>query len=103
MAQTTFSVRMDRELKRDFADFCENVGMSMSTAFVVFAKATLREKRFPFSIGVAAENGNDGRERALRAFAALRRNAESRDCEEMPMEEINREIAAVRVEMRKRD
>lgn len=38
MTQSTFSVRMDEGLKRDFSAFCENVGMNMSTAIVVFAK-----------------------------------------------------------------
>ena len=42
MAQTAFSIRMDDALKRDFSQFCENIGMTMSTAFVVFAKAALR-------------------------------------------------------------
>ena len=51
MAQTAFSIRMDEDLKRDFGEFCNEVGMSMSTAFVVFAKATLRERQIPFVIG----------------------------------------------------
>ena len=47
MAQTAFSIRMDEDLKRDFSQFCENIGMTMSTAFVVFAKAALRDRRIP--------------------------------------------------------
>ena len=50
MSQTAFSIRMDENLKRDFSQFCENVGMNMTTAFVVFAKAAVRERRFPFEI-----------------------------------------------------
>ena len=51
MAQVAFSIRMDEDLKRDFSQFCSDIGMSMSTAFVVFAKACLREGRIPFKIG----------------------------------------------------
>ena len=51
MAQTAFSIRMDEDLKRDFSEFCNDIGMSMTTAFVVFAKACLREGRIPFEIG----------------------------------------------------
>ena len=41
---------MDEGLKRDFSQFCENIGMTMSTAFVVFAKAALRSRKIPFEI-----------------------------------------------------
>ena len=51
MAQVALSIRMDEDLKREFGQFCSDIGMSMSTAFVVFAKACLRERRIPFKIG----------------------------------------------------
>ena len=38
MAQTNINIRMDAELKRQFEEFCADVGMSMTTAFTVFAK-----------------------------------------------------------------
>ena len=50
MPQTTFSVRMDSEVKQQFDDFCEKVGMNTTTAFNLFARAVLREKRLPFDI-----------------------------------------------------
>ena len=50
MAQTTFSVRMDSEVKRQLDDFCANVGMNTTVAFNMFARAVLREKRLPFDI-----------------------------------------------------
>ena len=50
MPQTTFSVRMDSEVKKQFDDFCNNVGMNASTAFNMFARAVLREKRLPFDV-----------------------------------------------------
>jgi len=50
MAQTTFSVRMDSEIKKQFDDFCSQVGMNASTAFNMFARAVLREKRLPFDV-----------------------------------------------------
>ena len=53
MAQVAFSIRMDEDLKKDFSEFCDDVGMSMSTAFVIFAKACLREGRIPFEIGTS--------------------------------------------------
>ncbi|MCL2335852.1 MAG: type II toxin-antitoxin system RelB/DinJ family antitoxin [Firmicutes bacterium] len=50
MSQITFSVRMDAEVKKQFDDFCANVGINASTAFNMFARAVLREKRIPFDI-----------------------------------------------------
>ena len=50
MAQTTFSVRMDSEVKKQLDDFCANVGMNTTVAFNMFARAVLREKRLPFEV-----------------------------------------------------
>ena len=50
MAQTNVNIRMDAELKRQFEEFCADVGMSMTTAFTVFAKKTVRENNKPFSV-----------------------------------------------------
>ena len=50
MNQSAFSVRMDSQLKHDFALICEDFGMSVSTAFTLFAKAVVREHRIPFEI-----------------------------------------------------
>jgi len=50
MAQTTFSVRMDADVKRQLDDFCNQVGMNSTTAFNMFARAVLRERRLPFEV-----------------------------------------------------
>lgn len=101
MAQTAFSIRMDDGLKRDFSQFCENVGMTMSTAFVVFAKATLRAHRIPFEIydaSAAAPEGRVTRREARQAFERIRADVRSRGVPEMTMDEIDAEIAAARHE-----
>lgn len=51
MANTTISIRMNEELKRQFESFCDDVGMSMTTAFTIFACKTVRENRIPFEVG----------------------------------------------------
>ena len=50
MAQTSINIRMDEDLKKQFDAFCSDIGMSMSTAFCVFAKTAVRERRIPFEI-----------------------------------------------------
>lgn len=51
MAQTNVNIRMDAELKKQFEDFCADVGMSMTTAFNIFARKAVRENRIPFEVG----------------------------------------------------
>lgn len=50
MAQTSINIRMDEELKRDFNRFCDNVGLSMSAAFCVFARTCVKQRKIPFAI-----------------------------------------------------
>ena len=50
MAQSTISARLDSSDKAAFDHFCENVGLSASTAINLFVKAVLRENRIPFEI-----------------------------------------------------
>lgn len=56
MANTNINIRMDEDLKRQFEAFCADMGMSMTTAFNIFAKKTVREYRIPFEIGGEAPN-----------------------------------------------
>ena len=50
MAQTTLSIRMDENVKKQFDAFCSEVGMNTSVAINLFAKAVLRERKIPFEI-----------------------------------------------------
>ena len=54
MAQATFSVCMDETLKRQFDALCADFGMNATTAFNVFARAVVRERRIPFEIAATA-------------------------------------------------
>lgn len=56
MAQTSVNIRMDEDLKKQFDNFCSDVGMSMTTAFCIFAKTVVRERRIPFEIRINEPN-----------------------------------------------
>lgn len=43
MAQTNVNIRMDQNDKLLFDEICKELGMTMSTAFNVFAKAAIRQ------------------------------------------------------------
>lgn len=50
MAQTTVSIRIDEELKQQLESTVSEFGMNITTAFTIFAKAVVRERRIPFEI-----------------------------------------------------
>ena len=52
MGQINVNIRMDEDLKKQFDAFCSDIGMSMTTAFCVFAKTAVRERRIPFAISL---------------------------------------------------
>lgn len=52
LAQTTISVRMDEQLKKDFDRICDELGMTMSTAVIMLAKKMTREQKLPFEVAV---------------------------------------------------
>ncbi len=94
MAQSTFSVRMDSSLKDQFDELCIDFGMSTTTAFNIFARAVVREKKIPFEI--VATNSNAIISSGKNAFFELRENAKSSDVSDLSLKEINDEIERVR-------
>ena len=81
MEQVMVNFRMDAALKRDVEAICKEMGMSLTTAFTIFAKKLSRERKIPFEVsadpfysesnlrhlrrGVAALNAGEGQEHEL--------------------------------------
>lgn len=99
MAQATFSVRMDENLKKQFDTLCSEFGMNASTAINIFARAVVYQRRIPFEI--TAPETETSRERAMQAFMSLRKSAEENNLQDMSLDEINAEINAARNEHQK--
>lgn len=95
MAQTSMTVRIDNQQKAMFDKLCEQFGMSANTAINIFVRQVIRCRRIPFTIA-APEQEEDLREKAIKAFQRIRKNAESQSTPELTLEEINAEINAVR-------
>lgn len=49
---TNMTFRIDSEVKAQMATICEQLGMSQSTAFNIFANAFVRAKGMPFSVTI---------------------------------------------------
>ena len=60
MAQITFGIRMDEDLMRQFDDLCAEFGMSANTAFNVFARTVVRERKIPFEIRASEKAEREG-------------------------------------------
>ena len=51
MAQVVnVNFKLDADIKKSMEEACSEMGISMSTAFKIFAKKVGREKRIPFEI-----------------------------------------------------
>lgn len=93
MSQATFSVRMDEQLKRQFDALCAEFGMNATTAFNVFARAVVRERKIPFEIQASTEIT---RASGMQVFMALREEARKNGVQDLSLEEINEEIRQAR-------
>ncbi len=56
MAQTNVNIRIDETDKRRFDEICGQLGMTMSTAFNIFAKAVIRQGGIPFELNINRPN-----------------------------------------------
>lgn len=47
---TTISLRFDDEMKKQLDEMCDEMGMNLTTFFMIYAKKALRDRRIPFEI-----------------------------------------------------
>lgn len=77
MAQTMVNFRMDEELKRGMEQACSDMGMSMTTAFTIFAKKVARERRIPFEVSaVFREEPNEETRAAIQEIQGMKKHPE---------------------------
>lgn len=84
MAQTTLNVRIDEDVKKALEEFCSSVGMNVSVAVNMFAKAVIREQRIPFEIVSDPFYGKENKRHLKRSLEQI----ESGDVVIKTMEEL---------------
>lgn len=52
---TTVSLRFDDEMKKQLDEMCEEMGMNLTTFFMIYAKKALRDRRIPFEVAAPLE------------------------------------------------
>lgn len=75
MEQTNLSVRVNKEDKKEFEDFCNDVGMNVSVAVNMFIKKVLVDRKLPFEIEQKTEFSKDLQE-ALQEAEEMRKHPE---------------------------
>ena len=50
MAQAMINFRIDEKIKKEMEKICREMGMSLTTAFTIFATKVTKERRIPFEI-----------------------------------------------------
>lgn len=88
------TIRMDSDLKMKFDALCDEFGMSTNTAFNIFARTVVRNRRIPFPIEAPMRDAV--LEKGKAAFDELRRLAAENGLAGMSLEEINEEIRMTR-------
>ena len=88
------TIRVDEKLKKNFDLLCDEFGLSNSAAFNLFMKAVVRERRIPFEI--KAETEMEARQKGWDAFLKMREIAMANGAADMTLDDINKEISAVR-------
>ena len=100
MAQVSMTVRIDSQLKKQFNELCNEIGMSANTAINVFVKAAVRTRSIPFKIDL---NEPEAENPALKRFQEFRASVVADDSRpEMTLDEINEEIRLAREERKRR-
>ena len=56
MAQAMVNFRMDENLKRRMEDTCRRMGLTMTSAFTIFATRVVEDQKIPFEVVAAGED-----------------------------------------------
>ena len=94
MGQTAVTIRLDTNTKQQLDVLCQEFGMSVNTAFNIFARSVVRNRKIPFEI--QADSKAETVRKAREAILQMRRTSEANGNSEMSLDEINSEIRAVR-------
>lgn len=50
MKQSALTIRLEEDLKNEFAALCKKFGMSTTTAITIYVRAVVRSRKIPFEI-----------------------------------------------------
>ena len=71
MTQAMVNFRLDKELKESMEHVCREMGLSMTTAFTIFATKVTKEKRIPFEVAVDPFYSQENMARLRKSIAQM--------------------------------
>ena len=71
MSQAIVNFRMDTNLKSNMEALCQELGLTMSSAFTIFARKMTRERRIPFEVSVDSFYSEQNQARIRKAIENL--------------------------------
>lgn len=86
MAQDILSIRMDKDLKRELGQFCEKVGLSISSVINMYARKVVDEQKIPFEISVKKQPDRLG---YIKAIESLKDEVVKKYPNELDLEKVN--------------
>ena len=85
MASTSITIRMDEQLKKQVEVLFDDMGLNMTTAITIFAKAVVRQGKIPFEITADPFYSEINQRRLREAISDLN---SGKDIVEKTMEEL---------------
>ena len=71
MPSTSVTIQLDEKLKKQIEVLFNDMGLNMTTAFTIFAKAVVRQNRIPFEIAADPFYGESNQQRLREAIDDL--------------------------------
>lgn len=89
LKNTGLTIRIDSQLKEDFAAFCDNAGISVSAAVNLLASTSVKEEKIPFEIKmVKYDRKSKGNKETVRILIRIEDNLKdsfSKICKKLGM------------------
>ena len=63
MAKINVNIKLEEDIKKEFEQICDNLGITMTAAFTMLAKQMVREQRIPFEVTM-----NPSSDQRMRAY-----------------------------------
>ena len=55
MPWSSHGLRLDDEMKKELDQMCDEMGMNLTTFFMIYAKKALRDRKIPFEVAAPAD------------------------------------------------
>ncbi len=71
MSSSSITIRIDSNLKKEAEAIFEQMGFNFTTAYLIFTKTVVREKRIPFEISVEPFYSEANQARLLKSAKSI--------------------------------